>query len=362
MIRVQPFSTQLLSTHRMFFVLDDLPKNAEEVDVWIQTPVGLESVDFVSVYTLHDGTLLAAWEHPFQKLPLHNLTVFCDGHQQILNVYPLERIIDIYDRPVDAVLGTFSFTKSVPVDGGDWRCDRGMYGAKAFNEENIDRVFSEVADITVYEPFLCINGTAHLIYVEAKNKTQLAEDKVNNSVVPSTGRTLQETLRLVYEWSILSEEPFNSTDDAATASRSFLNRLKFTVEELEILSSLPPMQISNYLSGSTTARVRPSNIQPLNAEVKNMVFKRMGSSSLSALLQIHEIEDIYGLVSLEKQELDAGISRFKDYYNIDDVSDYEKSMLQAIQAEPTSGPFVHNQLRFFANKKLILEKVENNAL
>jgi hypothetical protein len=344
MIQTQLFSTAILSTHRGFFVLDKLPKFATEVDVWVQTPAGNESADFVDVFVLHDGTLLAAWVHPFQKLPIHNLTVFCDGVVQVLNLYPLERIFDVYDRPLDSGLGTFTFTKSVAIDGGDWRCDRGMYGAKAFEQENLDSVFQEVSQIVIYEPFLSLNGTSHLIYVEANDRTQLAEEKVNNSIAPVTGRTLQETMRLVYEWAALAEEPFNSTDEAAVAAKSFLDSLAFTTEERTALASLPPMQISNYLAGSETARVRPSNISVLEDSIKTMVFKRMASSSLSALLKIHGIEDTYGLFALEQAELDAGIQRFNDYYS------------EPVHA--ANKAFFDNQVRFFSNKQAVLNYYE----
>ena len=340
MIQTQPFTTSTLSTHRGFFVLDKLPKFATEVDVWIQTPAGNESVDFIDVFVLHDGTLLAAWVHPFQKLPLHNLVAFCDGVTQPLNLCPLERIIDIYDRPLDAGLGTFSFAKSIPIDGGDWRCHRGSYGPWQFTDDNHQIVINEVTQIVIYESFLNLNNVGYLIYLEATGKTQLADQKVNNSVAPVTGRTLQETMRLIYEWSVLAEEPFNSTDNAAIVAKTFLDSLEFTTEERTALASLPPMQISNYLAGSETARVRPSNIPALDGAIKTMVFKRMASSSLSALFKIHGIEDTYGLASLEQSELDAGIQRFNDYYT-EPVS-------------PADKPFFDNQVRFFRNKQTVL--------
>jgi hypothetical protein len=345
MIQTQPFSTTILTTHRGFFILDKLPKFATEVDVWIQTPAGNESVDFIDVFVLHDGTLLAAWVHPFQKLRLHNLIASCDGITQLINLCPVERIIDLYDKPLttsdtDNNLWAFSFTDSVSVNGGDWRCDRGMYGPKMFIEENVDRVFSEITEIIVYEPFLCVNGVGHLLYTEGKNKRDLAIEKVNNSYYPTTGFTIQETLRLIYEWSLLAEEPFNSTDSAALAAKGFLDSLGLTDEELTVLASLPPMQISNYLAGSETARVRPSNIPALDDAIKTMVFKRMASSSLSALFKIHGIEDTYGLATLEQSELDAGIQRFNDYYT-EPVS-------------PADKPFFDNQVRFFRNKQTVL--------
>lgn len=343
MIQTQPFTTDILSTHRGFFILDQLPKNTTEVDVWVQTPAGNESVDFIDVFILNNGTLLAAWVHPFQKLPLHNLTVFCDGATQVLNLYPLERIIDIYDRPLDATLGTFSFAKSVPVNGGDWRCDRGMYGAQQFTEDEHGRVLDEVNQIVIYEPFLGVNGSAHLLYLEATGKTQIADTKINNSVAPVTGRTLQETLRLIYEWSVLAEDPFNSADDAAVAAKAFLDGLGFTEEERAALASLPPMQIANYLAGSETARVRPDTIPALDDAIKTMVFKRMASSSLSKLFSIHGIEDTYGLLAIETAELEAGLQRFNDYYG-ESVSPQEKA-------------FYDNQVRFFNNKQTILNNL-----
>jgi hypothetical protein len=354
MINTQPFTTDILSTHRGFFILDKLPKNATEVDVWIQTPTGNESVDFIDVFSLHDGTLLAAWKHPFQKLRLHNLTASCEENEQIVNLYPLERIIDIYDKPLvpsenDNNLWAFAFMDSASVDGADWRCDRGAYGAKLFAEETPDRVYSEVTEIVVYEPFLNVNGIAHLIYSEGKNKREFVLNKFNNSYLPAMGLTLQELLRLIYEWAVLSEEPFNSTDRISLVAKGFLDHLCFTEEEISVLSSLSPMQVSNYLTGSKTARVRPIDVPPLSESIKNMLFKRMACSSLSALLKIHGIEDTYGLLALEFDELDAGIQRLEDYHAQYPVRNVDKS-------------FYDNQVRFFNNKRTLLEMVLNNQL
>jgi hypothetical protein len=340
MINTKHFSSEIVKSHRTFFVLDKLPKHATQVDVWIQTPTGNESVDFIDVFVLQDGTLLAAWKHPFQKLPLHNLIVFCEGATQVLNLCPLERIIDIYDRPLDASLGTFSFAKSIPIDGGDWRCHRGSYGPWQFTDDSHEIVIDEVGQIVIYESFLNLNNAGYLIYLEATGKTQLANEKVNNSIAPVAGRTLQETMRLIYEWSIIAEEPFNSTDEAAVAAKTFLDSLGFTTEERTALASLAPMQISNYLSGSETARVRPENISALDSSIKTMVFKRMAASSLSVLFKIHGIEDTYGLQALEQTELDAGIERLNKYYT-EEVCKIDKA-------------FYDNQIRFLKNKQELL--------
>lgn len=358
MIQVQPFNIDILSTYRSFFLLEHLPKNTAEVDIWIQTPIGYESVDFVDVFSMQDGSLLAAWKHPLQKLGLQNLVVFADGVTQILNLYPVERIIDVYDRPVNSSSGTFNFTQSRVIDGADWRCDNGYYGAGPFAGELTAPVISSLDEIVAYESFMSVAGIGHIIYIESSGKQELAVEKLNNSVIPITGRTFQEVLRLIYEWSVLAREPFNSTDDAAVTAKNYMEAFRFTDEEIDLIKELPPMQISNFLAGSTEARVRPDNIPNLSEGIANILFKRMASSSLSFIVSRNpEIWDLQQIVTREQAELNYGISRFRSYYAIPDyveLEDTDRVMDFAEIQAPKQLAYVHNQLRHFANKKAVL--------
>lgn len=362
MITVQPFTTSVLSTYKTFYILDKLPKNSQEIGVFIKTPLTVEPVDFVNVFSLHDGTLLAAWVDPFKILPLQNLVAYTNGKTQIINMTQLERIIDIYNKPVDSDFGTFSFGDSISIPKGDWRCYRGMYGFWQFSNDNhVDEIVNDVSELLVYESILNVSGTAHLVYVEATNKEKIAYEKINNSISPSSGRTLQETLRLIYEWYVVSEEPFNSQERPALAAKEFFRLLDITEGELESLSKLPSMQIANYIDGSETARLRPDGITEMSEEIQNIVFKRVSSLSLSALFKIHNIEDSYGLLEIEKFELDAGIKRFMEFYNVPGhLSIYNiKEIVEhcEIYFNETIGPFVHNQLRNFVNKTKVLDSM-----
>lgn len=358
MITTQPFTIEVLSTHKVFFLLTDLPKNALEVDVWVQTPVGYESVDFVDVFTMADGTLLSAWKHPLQKLGLQNLVAFADGKTQVLNLYPVERIIDIYDKPVDSSSGTFNFTKSRAINDADWRCDKGYYGAGPFAGEVSAPVISSLDEVIFYESFLSVAGAGHLIYLESNSRQELAVEKLNNSVIPITGRTLQEVLRLIYEWSVLAVEPFNSQDDAAISAKAYLDALHLTEEELALIKELPPMQVSNFLSGSTEARVRPNNIPALSDDISEILFKRMASSSLSFIVSRNStIWDYQEVHQKELEELELGISRFRDYYKIPEYVELEETqrVLDFSGLDyPKQLSYVHNQLRHFTNKKKVL--------
>jgi hypothetical protein len=366
MIQVQPFTLDVLSTHKVFFLLNHLPKNTEEVDIWIQTPIGYESVDFVDVFLMQDGSLLAAWKHPLQKLGLQNLVAFADGVTQVLNLYPIERMIDLYDRPVNSSSGTFNFTQSRVIENADWRCDKSYYGARAFAGEVSSPVISSLDEVVVYEPFLSVAGIAHFIYLESSGKQELAVEKLNNSVVPITGRTFQEVLRLIYEWSVLAEEPFNSLDDVAVSAKKYMSDLHFTEAEIDLIKELPPMQISNFISGSEEARVRPGNIAPLSTDISNILFKRMASSSLSFIIYRNpNIWDYEEAHQRELAELQEGILRFKEYYEIPkyvELDDIETVMQFAETKASNQLAYFHNQLRLFKNKKDILDKVANNEL
>lgn len=361
MITTQPFTIDVLSTHKGFFLLNDLPKNATEVDVWVQTPVGYESVDFVDVFTMADGSLLAAWKHPLQKLGLQNLVAFVDGTTQILNLYPVERIIDVYNKPVDSPTGTFNFTKSRAINDADWRCDKGYYGAGPFAGELTAPVISSLDEIVAYESFLSVAGVGHVIYIESSGKQELAVEKLNNSVIPITGRTFQEVLRLIYEWSVLAEEPFNSEDDAAVSANAYMKALHFTDSEIALIQELPPMQVSNFISGSTEARVRPNNIPSLSDDLAEILFKRMASSSLSFIVSRNpDIWDYDEIHQRELHELEEGIARFRDYYKIPEyveLTETERVLDFAGIEAPKQLAYVHNQLRHFENKKRVLNAV-----
>lgn len=364
MITVQPFTLSVLSEYKAFFLLDQLPKHAGFVDVWVQTPVGNESVDFVDVFSMKDGSLLAAWKHPYQKLPLHNLQVFCDGKVQILNLYTVERIIDIYDRPTDSVKGTFIFCPSTVIPSGDWRCDQSMYGPKKFDNEPVSRVIENAGQIVYYESFLNVNNVGHVMYLESTNKSELADEKLNNSVVPATGRTLQECLRLIYEWSVLAKEPFNSTEEAPVCSLKFVESLGFTQTELDTIESLTPMQVSKFLAGSETARVRDMDIQPLSEDVANIVFKRLGASTLSFIVAHNpDIWDLGEVIDEERRQLASGIERFRAYYQVPEdmgIDEHDKVLEHAFVYFPKQYEYVHTQLRGFKNKADLLRDISDS--
>jgi hypothetical protein len=344
MIKVQKFDLSVLSTHKMFFHLNKLDAGLNEVDVWIQKPDGFESVDFIDVFSMDNGALIAAWKHPFQKLPLYNVVVFGNGKTQIVNLHSFEKMFEIYNKPVDSGFGVFSFVNSMPIasEHGDWRCDIGYYGPEAF-DKNV-QAFESLEEIIFYEPILNVNGIGQIIYTESRKATEKADYYVNHSYCPYVGRTFQETLRLIWEWSVMADEPFNSNEEIALKAEKFIDAMDFSEDELNVIKDQTSMQVENFIRSKPNARLRPNDVQSMSSGIENIINSRVAHSSLSMIVRNNPMMfDYVSIYNAECVELQRGIERFCDYYKIEDFDSWT-----SVDA------YSFNQLNFFKNKKMVL--------
>lgn len=345
MITVQPFNIEAIKTHGAFYRLRSI-RDISELQILHNTPAGHIETDVADAFSMRDGSIIIAWRHALTLSPMHNLVAVSGQKTEIINLMTLERVINIYDRPVDAQVGVFSFTNSdmILAPNLDWRCDNGKFGPRSFHPITI---MDDLPQIVMYEPVLSVNGVGHIIYIEGVGKQTLAEHHLNADEYPVTGRTLWETLKLVREWAVVNQEPFNNKDSVSLKARLFCEELKLDNQEVLTIDSQSPMQIANYLSGSTNARQRPDNVLPINDDVKHLLFSRVASGSMSALEYLNPgMWDLQELLDFEKQHL---ILEIKLFENMKKVMDPNK-------------PVIPIQDRFFANKQIILDKVAAGQL
>lgn len=355
----QPFNLDVLATHRCFYLLDHIPAGTRNVDIMITVPDGEDEVDFVDLFKMADGRLLAAWRHPMQKLPLHNLIAVAGDHTEIINLNNVERVLPHFNRPVTATNGAFLFLDSVPIPNGDWRCDRGMYGPAAFVIEWSERIFNEVTQLVVFEHLLTVNGIGSIVYMESPGETPRATHLMNNSVAPAITRTFQEVVRLVWEWAQLADAPFNAADRTARQAQAFLSALQLTdAETRHIRDNLTPMQISRYLTGELDARKRPDDITSMDDTIENLLVSRMAASSLTSIVYRHpSLWDVTAVWNREVEELDAGFAAFKAYYELSDstmINDTEAIRAEASASKPTEIPYIESQIKQFQIKHDLL--------
>jgi hypothetical protein len=344
MITVKPFSLEAVNEYRCFYLLRNI-FNATELQIIHNTPAGHINTEVADAFSMPNGKIIIAWK-AINIFPMHNLVVIHNNVVENVNLTPIERVIDIYDRPVDAQVGTFIFTNSdmILAPNLDWRCDNGKFGPKPFQDV---KIIDQLSEIIMYEPILSVNGVGHLIYIEGVAKQDLANNELSQGQMPTTGRTLWETLKLIREWSIVNGEPFNNSEAVAYKSNQFISELKFTQEEINVIDQQIPMQIANYLMGNTNARQRPDGVLPITDDVKHLLFSRLSSCSLSALEYLNPgMWDLEELVNFDK----LSTARDEQYFRY----------LEESSPEPR--PFIEIQKRIIANKKSIIDKVTNSSL
>jgi hypothetical protein len=345
MIAVQPFNLEVIKTYKCFYLLRHI-SNATELQIIHNTPAGYIDTNVVDAFSMPNGKILIAWKFPLNVVSMHNLSAIHKTTVENINFLPLERVIDIYDRPVDAQTGTFIFTNSdmILAPNHDWRCDNGKFGPKPFQDV---KIIDQLSEILVYEPVLSVNGAGHLIYIEGVSKQDVANHHLSQGEMPTTGRTLWETLKLIREWAIVNQEPFNNTEAVAHKAHQFIQALKLTEQELAVIDQQIPMQIASYLMGDTNARQRPDGVLPITDDVKDLLFSRLASCSVSALEYMNPgMWDLRELLHAEQEQL---------------LIDEQVFEVMKRNFEPNR-PVIAIQHRVFANKRLILDKVAAGQL
>lgn len=361
-----PFDLTVLETHKMFYVLQHIDFDANEYTITAESPSGRQPVDFVDLFRTADGRLIAAWKHPFQNLPVHQVWVHDGATEENVNLTALERVIDIYDRPTDATAGIFIFADSKMLAGpsGEWRCDTGKYTASQFID--MDAVFGSNNDFKFVEFVLSVNTVGYVLYIESHTHAELGDPYCNAAITPAATRTFQELVKLIDEWSAVARPPFDNTEAIAVKADRFMTAMRWTPTEFDAIQSQPSMQISRFLAGDLDARRRPASPAELSPIMRRALFSRMAASSFSALSLLHDgLGDSKGLLDAETVALQNGLNRFYSHYQIDShipLSDTDAIVSAALAAEPYYEAYVRNQLRNFRNKTRILEGVANGDL
>jgi hypothetical protein len=359
---VKPFTIDVIKTHKLFYVLDHI--TGTTVDLYRRTPAGDDPFIDAEVFSMQDGHLVVAIAHPF-KYAFNNCLIAKQGDiEEIVNLNYWERVVDIYDTDIDnTTQGYFGFCSSRALfdPEAEWRCDNTLYGPHLFVQGD-ERLVPTINKIIAYESILSLHGVGYLIYLHLHLDEEVREKYKNNAESPCAGLTLSEMFKVLYEWSEVTKEPFNNTEEISLKASEFLNTFGFTPD---LVDTQVDMQVANYLKGNENARLRPTDVQPNKPELIEFIKKNMASSSLSSLSVLYPgIWDTQELLNAEQDELNAGIQRFRDYYQIPE--DWEMSDTHRIvehcqlHIHESLSPYVHNQLRLFKNKKQVLDEIPHS--
>lgn len=199
-----------------------------------------------------------------------------------VNAVDHKTVSNLIDLTKESSEGIFTFSNSKKVNSSaSGRCDNSMNGPSVFirNDDNVvSNVFNStfiasMSEIKTFQPILSVDEIGHIVYIKYDN-LEKEEFDLNENNMPKATRTISELLKLMIEWKMVLNDPWNSNDQISKSVESFFNALNINSEiENEIINSQCDMQIVRYLKGDNNARARPpiEDIQNISPNVKKWI-------------------------------------------------------------------------------------------
>ena len=214
------------------------------------------------------------------------------------------------------------------------RCDDDKYGPLSFYP------WDEPFKLSRFRGILEIAGVMHISYFNTRNEGFLNPTSRDNNC---TATTLTGAIKLAYEWSLMAEETFNSTENIAIKCKQFFEQIQIPSEVMEwILENQVDKQVFNYLNGETRI-IYPSNE---NTEIPECLITFIKNKcmypSISSLIKNHPKASLLtgDFIMEYRQSIEKAIYELSLECGIDDFSS------DAIQWYVETENFGHYQFLF----------------
>jgi len=335
-MEAKTYNIDNLKTHQMFYMLDSITDDS--LQLFRRTPAGDEEFFAYDLFRMPDGKLLVAFYRYWEFQNIHSLVAVCGDKEEYVSAIPFERIVPYWNPTTDYNnQGAFAFfgSRAINVGPDAWRCDNTFYGPEQYiTTEGILRYKNAHAgELVVYEPIININGVSSLMYASTSDEEYVKNIYINEDFIPSTTITLSEMFRLISEWALLADAPFNSTEPISLDAKEFLRQIGF---DSSLVADQVDMQVAEYFKGNTDARKRPSGVVETNQALLSFVKRKMAHMSLCGVLSCYP----------EYSNLEAEIQR--------DINSVNNEFLQDISNMRIEGDYS------FANYEDALDFIPNN--
>lgn len=289
---IQEFSVDKMKSYSMWFMLDKIKDGP--ISLVQRTPTG--DIPFgenkrarsAECFRMKDGRILIGLGNFMGIITKTNLYAISGDTEEIVNLQFFENICHKYNLDVnEKEKGYFVFVNSSEIPSKyTWRCDSLNYGPMNYGAiDGIEMPYIELQEeIIEYDNIFSVDGVSHLIYLHRVFDAPDRKVDFYSGVIPDTGLTIGEALKLISEWSIVADAPFNNNQLVSLKAKEFLNKLDFDISFVDYQSD---MYVAEFLKGNTNARKRPENIQPLSPELDVFIKKKMSFHSLSALISMY---------------------------------------------------------------------------
>ena len=258
---------------------------------------------------------------------IHNYVYTINGVQKRLQNLLYDAYKPILDEEKIGTFDVYSFVNSVPIsqnnnfnattDGGDEfiRCDYDKFGGLPFYSGGAAFGILQVKNI------LDVSGSAHVLLIHTTNDGFFTS---TSQVRNCSAKTFTGILKNIYEWSLMADSPFNSTETTAVKAKQMWNSLDIPQNLLDwILNNQPDMQVSRFLKGEIRLAYDIDENTEIPQELKDYVILNSRYRTLTGIKNTHPRGNLIEekLIEKEKFFFEKEIFNFCLFNNILDMSD-----------------------------------------
>lgn len=365
-MNLQEFTIDKIKEYKMWFMLQKLTATSPRIVLSHQQSHTNAVVpnDEYTLFKLNGNKVLIGFVKSFQTGGNYNYVASDGINEEVVNLQAYERIDDHFRIGPDAQPGGgFAWSNSDVNKANpqiDWRCDNQKFGPVVFASvtEKKEILFESNEEIEVYETILNLNGVGHLIYVKKKGGIEGRDAVFNNAPTPFVTHSLAENIKLILEWASVATPLFDNAEPIAVKARQLVEKYNITES---LVAGQPDMQVYKYLSGDTSARVRPNGVLPINAELEQFIKNNVCYMTFSKLAELHpDCFDLAQIVFAEQLYLVEEWKESLDKYGADEETAYgdvDAALASIAESRPGNVMFATLYYNLLKKKKEILAEV-----
>lgn len=207
--------------------------------------------------------------------------IFRDPNKSNKGIFILHKsyfVIEGFNFPRAGRCDNFTYTGVSPTYGTEYQGESVTIGNKNLSFSVQD---PEIENGMVWTQFLEVPGKFCLTYTEpviAGNKSKTEAKDFEDGMNPAAlwyGKSLIELFKIMREWSLMVEDPFNLDHPMAIYSKMVFDTLQPPSDIMEEIDVLPDMHLFRFLKGDDNHRERQEDFPKMSTEMMHWFLKKM---------------------------------------------------------------------------------------
>ena len=232
------------------------------------------------------------------------------------------------------------------------RCDYNKFGPDRF----YPLISKNAVKIVDFKIILSVTGAGHLIRVQVESFDNAYTDQTVDRQKYINSRTFSGALKMLHEWSEVTKDPWNNTEEIAVKAFNFLQSLNFKEDDFqETIQNQCDMRVVKYLKGDNEYYPLPEN-KFISDGLKNHFSKYCKYFSLKEIFENHPNGNLIPDRFLNREQ--SIYQEMISYYCMLNGIDESSTTLKQIHEHAGKKPHYTEEYAFEDYNNLITDVIE----